>query len=1113
MPKMKLRMKTGEEGGDETAEEDALDPSERQHVPNVLSPTSVSNRLERCPEARSYPPQLDKETVFEWFGLHLNPAKRIEFMCGLMHMCQPLELRFLGSYLEDLARKDYHVLRDFEFRANNPHELGILTDLIDPVVRSKLLVCLSLLGSDSRECAGILFRILSHVNPSLFYKKYDYSLPSFRDPQHHHSFHPDGNACKQTCGVSSNEIPAGPLDQLALLFSMASLHPAFHFHQRETLRTQLDKIELAIEEDRRQLHRNAQTVLPGQKVEYLPSSSLGLGECADSHPPCQSRRSRRGAIQREAVHIEAIVLKCISLTRIDKEYNFEVKWSDSSSSNVTKTHLELENFLFKLPKNQCTESFKKGLLRLLSQGDHYESREGEKGLREKFLAAPPVFRQTRKVCSFFNCDSSYSAKPSNCRCNCQLGKNLQGECSDASSQDEGIEPYSQSHKKKHGAKSASQSLSSAKGQQGDNRRGPHVSELSEPAERRKRGFNSRSVPERDQETEKRSHPGAKNKGRILPADRDIERGALYVTNGNLAPTRLPQKKGLVAVAGSGPDTLSETSSESYSSPSSPQHRGGESLDSEDDHNKDTDSHSDDSCKVPGPGMFFAHQGDPSVAGNPMSVHPLSSNNHTAQIDFPGPENSIQFPPLSFMHPLPDVLPNGACDPPLTVPPPPTQGLLPDGKPPSGPLMMPMPPGVPVMPAPGELEKRDTMPAFGVLSMGFQPGVQPMVQRFKTALALSQGGHDGLTESPSTLVASQSAQQAPLRPIGATSSGLAMYPTSLQCQDAGALSTGLTRSLPLGEASHSKHPGLTLPSGLPSAYALSPGSAPAGTGLVPAPPAVPTHTPGPAPTPSPALAHGTALSDCLSYSNASASCGSGCDNPVALQTQQQQVPPQQAAPPQQQHLMGCGTCGCHNNCGSRGGGNSASGCQAPLFFPSHQMAAAVRQVFSVPPPLFQLTSLCINSYLTQGQPPHQANGAATLPTFYPAAPPAGHPSAYGHLHSHSHSHADVPSHMLSTQVVAAAAAASYNLQQQMTPVASFQRIYQQVYPNPLGMLQAATLGGGGVNKKNGSVSCSNCGVSGHYAQDCNQPSIDSTQQGGFRLKYAASHVAEALDGAD
>lgn len=42
---------------------------------------------------------------------------------------------------------------------------------------------------------------------------------------------------------------------------------------------------------------------------------------------------------------------------------------------------------------------------------------------------------------------------------------------------------------------------------------------------------------------------------------------------------------VVADGGSGPDTFGETSSEGYSSPSSPQHRGPESMDSEDDNNK------------------------------------------------------------------------------------------------------------------------------------------------------------------------------------------------------------------------------------------------------------------------------------------------------------------------------------------------------------------------------------------------------------------------------------------------------------------------------------------------------------------------------------------------
>uniref|UniRef100_A0A8D2ZS14 Uncharacterized protein n=1 Tax=Scophthalmus maximus TaxID=52904 RepID=A0A8D2ZS14_SCOMX len=847
-------------------------------------------------------------------------------MCGLLHMCQPLELRFLGSYLEDLARKDYHVLRDFEFRANSPGDLGVLTDVIDPVVRSKLLVCLSLLGSDSRECAGILYGILSHVDPALFYKHYDYPLLPFMapPPHHHHHHHPFHTPCRdgsvygrpeQTCGFSANETAAaaGPLEQLALLFTMASLHPAFHFHQRETVRGQLDKIELALEERRQsQLRINAQTTeLTGQKVDYLPSPALGLGECTASHPPCQSRRSNRWVAQREAVHIEGIVLMGISRTRIDKEYNFEVKWSDSSSTSVTKTHLELENFLLKLPKDQCTESFEKSILRLLNQGDQYESREVEKNLRERFLSAPPIFRQTRKVCSFFNCDS---AKPTSCRCNCQLGKAFQEECSDASSQEE--ESYVQGHKKKHGTKSPSQSLSSAKASQGDGRRGGHTAEVNGPAERRKKSCALRSSQEAEQvkhpDTEKRVHPVTKTKSRVLPSDRDKGKGkgAAFVTNGSLVS---PQRKD----GGSGPDTFGETSSESYSSPSSPQHRGAESLDSEDDNNKDTDSHSDDSCK--GPDMFFMHKTDPAVVGEVSSVHPLSSTNHRAHMEPLCPETSTEFPPLSFMHSLPYVLPNGVADSLLPlVPPPPSQIIIPDGKPPSGTVMMQMPLVPPANLGPGiagDPEKRDMLPTFGIPPLALHPpgspAVPPLVQRFKTALPHSPGGADGASGSGPTAALPQASHQAPVR--GVMTPGPTTFSSppqqSLPCQDPASGGSG-------PETSHAKHPSLPLPSGLPPPYTLPPAptsglptaGAPAATGAAPCPghvqaavpPTVPTHTPGPAPNPSPALTHSNAHSNCTSYSNSGPSSGSppiAPGNPITLQqTQQQQVRSQQPTPP-------------------------------------------------------------------------------------------------------------------------------------------------------------------------------------------------------------------------
>ncbi|KFP58620.1 Zinc finger CCHC domain-containing protein 14, partial [Cathartes aura] len=53
--------------------------------------------------------------------------------------------------------------------------------------------------------------------------------------------------------------------------------------------------------------------------------------------------------------------------------------------------------------------------------------------------------------------------------------------------------------------------------------------------------------------------------------------------------------------------------------------------------------------------------------------------------------------------------------------------------------------------------------------------------------------------------------------------------------------------------------------------------------------------------------------------------------------------------------------------------------------------------------------------------------------------------------------------------------------------------------------------GSSHKKNGNLSCYNCGASGHRAQDCKQPPMDFNRQGTFRLKYAPP--SESLDSTD
>lgn len=197
----------------------------------------------------------EQERVYEWFGLVLGSAQRLEFMCGLLDLCNPLELRFLGSCLEDLARKDYHYLRDSEAKANGLSDPGSLADFREPAVRSRLIVYLALLGSENREAAGRLHRLLPQVDAvlrSLRATRAEGSRGSVEDE-------PGGDGEQDAKkdglgpeGGGSAELGTGgglgfrAQEELLLLFTMASLHPAFSFHQRVTLREHLERLRSAL---------------------------------------------------------------------------------------------------------------------------------------------------------------------------------------------------------------------------------------------------------------------------------------------------------------------------------------------------------------------------------------------------------------------------------------------------------------------------------------------------------------------------------------------------------------------------------------------------------------------------------------------------------------------------------------------------------------------------------------------------------------------------------------------------------------------------------------------------------------------------------------------------
>ncbi|KAI4877173.1 hypothetical protein NFI96_001310 [Prochilodus magdalenae] len=303
---------------------------------------------------------LQREGVYRWFS-GLSSAQRAEFLCGLLDLCVPVELRFLGSCLEDLARKDYHSLRDAEIKANNPADLGHLANITDEVVRSKLLVSLALLSSDNRAAAGVLFRTLTHIDAVI------------------HNY-----------GLQLNDGRTG--EQFLLLFTMASNHPAFSFHQKQVLRQQLAQIQEILQVTGVEpAHGGTGSPVPAATVPAFLSSpghlsyrggpclcctkplqrdvttgpvDEGLGPDVMSPTPapaCQDLPVKVHAGKPGKVRVERIELKGVT-HKVDTsaEYSLEVLWSDSTLTTVCKTSqevVELVSQLSKLFPDDCLEKF------------------------------------------------------------------------------------------------------------------------------------------------------------------------------------------------------------------------------------------------------------------------------------------------------------------------------------------------------------------------------------------------------------------------------------------------------------------------------------------------------------------------------------------------------------------------------------------------------------------------------------------------------------------------------------------------------------------------------------------------------------------------------------
>ncbi|XP_036891295.1 zinc finger CCHC domain-containing protein 2 isoform X3 [Sturnira hondurensis] len=970
----------------------------------------------------------EQERVYEWFGLVLGSAQRLEFMCGLLDLCNPLELRFLGSCLEDLARKDYHYLRDSEAKANGLSDPGPLTDFREPAVRSRLIVYLALLGSENREAAGRLHRLLPQVDSvlkSLCAARGDGSRGGAEDEPGERGEDGVGeeNAEKDGSGPegSGAESRAGDglgfraQEELLLLFTMASLHPAFSFHQRVTLREHLERLRSA-------LRRGPEDA----EVEVEPCNFAG--------PRAQ------------------------------------------------------------LPKELSSETFDKTILRALNQGplkrEERRHPDLEPVLRQLFSTSSRAFLQSQKVHSFFQpIPSDPRHGLSNLQSSLKTSKileHLKEDSSEASSQEEDVLQHTVVHKK-HTGKGPTV-----------NTTGTTCSPLDGLAVQcpgqngvvdwPRQGCTSAQHPGHcvasvDQHsTDKRSLSSINKKKGKPHVEKEQVKEADSRLSSRINGVRLsvPQHaqgspvKDVNVDVGSGHDTCGETSSESYSSPSSPRHDGRESFESEEEKDRDTDSNSEDSgtpaaCRFTGRGPIA----QAAVVPPPGDVASLGDESGGLLED---PTSAPKYQHVSFMPTLHCVVHRGAQKSDVVVPAP---------KPGDGKTMGMLVPGPVALSA---LREAGASPV-GLLGPAASTGDSekhlellasplplpatflPHIQRLKLppqqgpsegcALSLPAGGlgvgsqstaflpvhspagfpgSPGAATDPATKPPSQVVGLNQMVPQMEGNAGTAPQPTSVNVVLSAA---GLSAAQPPAPYALAGSP-LAAAGGLPSQTAAAPSAQ--------AQPAVPTHTPGPAPSPSPALTHSTAQSEGASYISAVGSTNaSGAVLP----------PPQMGSGP-------CGSCGRRCGCGTNGNLQLSS-----YYYPNPVPMYRV-------PPLFPLPSICTGSYLNQA---HQSNGNQ-LPFFLPPAPYAN-----GLVHDP----------VLGSQ-------ASYGLQQ----VAGFGRYYA-VYAAP--SVVANTSGSG--PKKSGSVSCYNCGVSGHFAQECKQASMEASQQGTYRLRYAPPlpPPSDTLDSAD
>ncbi|CAD5117127.1 DgyrCDS5935 [Dimorphilus gyrociliatus] len=163
--------------------------------------------------------KYEKERVCEWFKT-LEAPERIELMCSLIQHCHPLEVRFFGTCIEDMARKDFLSLRADETNANKLDVVNKLNDINDQHVRSQLILYLSLMHTTNSKCANVFYETLNSIDLSAYA-----DMPS-----------------KCTEG-EVHEDNKKHLQDVIMAYTLAGNHPAISVGQRQVMKGRMEALD------------------------------------------------------------------------------------------------------------------------------------------------------------------------------------------------------------------------------------------------------------------------------------------------------------------------------------------------------------------------------------------------------------------------------------------------------------------------------------------------------------------------------------------------------------------------------------------------------------------------------------------------------------------------------------------------------------------------------------------------------------------------------------------------------------------------------------------------------------------------------------------------------